>query len=52
MLAGLKLGLQKQAEAASIARRGEFIEEARALDSRLHAQIAASCGNAFLAMEL
>ena len=51
-LATLKTGLQKQAEAANIASRGEFIEEARALDSRLHDRIAASCGNAFLAMEL
>jgi DNA-binding GntR family transcriptional regulator len=31
---------------------GAFIEEARALDSRLHDLIAASCGNAFLAKEL
>src|SRR4051794_8623239 len=29
-----------------------FIEEARALDSRLHDRIAESCGNAFLAQEL
>jgi DNA-binding GntR family transcriptional regulator len=29
-----------------------FVEEARALDSRLHDLIAASCGNAFLAREL
>ncbi len=29
-----------------------FIEEARALDSRLHDTIAASCGNTFLAKEL
>jgi DNA-binding GntR family transcriptional regulator len=29
-----------------------FIEEARALDNRLHDRIAASCGNAFLAHEL
>jgi DNA-binding GntR family transcriptional regulator len=34
-------------------RSGEaFVERARALDSRLHDLIAASCGNAFLAQEL
>jgi DNA-binding GntR family transcriptional regulator len=32
--------------------RPRFIEEARAVDSRLHDTIAASCGNAFLANEL
>jgi DNA-binding GntR family transcriptional regulator len=32
--------------------RGRYIERARALDSRLHDRIAASCGNAFLAKEL
>ena len=31
---------------------GRFIAEARAVDSRLHDLIAASCGNAFLAKEL
>jgi DNA-binding GntR family transcriptional regulator len=51
-LADLKTGLEKQAEVASIASRGAFIEEARALDSRLHDRIATSCGNAFLAKEL
>jgi DNA-binding GntR family transcriptional regulator len=30
----------------------DFVEQARALDSRLHDLIAASCGNAFLAKEL
>jgi DNA-binding GntR family transcriptional regulator len=29
-----------------------FIEQARAVDNRLHDQIAASCGNAFLAQEI
>lgn len=32
--------------------RAGFIEQARALDSRLHDQIASSCGNTFLANEL
>jgi DNA-binding GntR family transcriptional regulator len=32
--------------------RARFIEEARAVDSRLHDLIASSCGNAFLANEL
>jgi DNA-binding GntR family transcriptional regulator len=34
------------------ARRPQFIEQARAVDSRLHDLIADSCGNAFLAKEL
>ena len=33
-------------------KRAGFVDEARALDSRLHDRIAASCGNAFLANEL
>ena len=39
------------AERGKVDRRG-FVEDARALDSRLHDLIAASCGNAFLAHEL
>jgi DNA-binding GntR family transcriptional regulator len=31
---------------------GDFIEQARAVDNRLHDQISASCGNAFLAQEI
>jgi DNA-binding GntR family transcriptional regulator len=38
--------------AARSLRGGRFIEEARALDSRLHDLIAESCGNALLAKEL
>jgi DNA-binding GntR family transcriptional regulator len=39
---------------AAISRRSaaQFLERARALDSRLHDLIASSCGNAFLAKEL
>ncbi len=51
-LASLKASLEKQAEPAGAACRSGFIEEARALDSRLHDQIAFSAGNAFLAKEL
>jgi len=50
-LEGLAVELRRLVKAA--ARGGpRFIEEARAVDSRLHDLIAASCGNDFLASEL
>jgi DNA-binding GntR family transcriptional regulator len=56
-LAVLTEGFRRQGAAASVAPNGDadphrFVSEARALDSRLHDQIAATCGNAFLAQEL
>ena len=48
----LRLGLRRQAESAATSHRAQFIEDARALDSRLHDQIAFSCGNTLLAKEL
>jgi DNA-binding GntR family transcriptional regulator len=50
-LTELTEGLRRQLEAGS-GDPAAFIEEARALDSRLHDRIAASCGNTFLANEL
>lgn len=50
VLQKLSTDLQRLANADSAT--GRFIEEARALDSRLHDLIASSCGNAFLANEL
>lgn len=44
-------GLRRLATAKS-RRNGRFLEQARALDSRLHDSIATSCGNEFLANEL
>jgi DNA-binding GntR family transcriptional regulator len=54
-LAALTDGLRRQlatADGPAGADPSRFIEEARALDSRLHDRIAGSCGNAFLAHEL
>jgi DNA-binding GntR family transcriptional regulator len=42
----------KELLAAGLAQGNGFIEQARALDSRLHDLIAASCGNEFLAKEI
>jgi DNA-binding GntR family transcriptional regulator len=42
----------KRLMAARPGRANGFIEQARAVDSRLHDLIAASCGNAFLAQEI
>jgi DNA-binding GntR family transcriptional regulator len=47
----LAQGLTRQM-AVTPSDRAAFVEEARALDSKLHDGIAASCGNAFLAQEL
>ena len=48
----LRVGLRRQAESAATSHRAQFIEDARALDSRLHDHIALSCGNTLLAKEL
>jgi DNA-binding GntR family transcriptional regulator len=50
-LRALTDGFRRQMAVAE-SERAEFVEQARALDSRLHDGIAASCGNAFLAHEL
>jgi DNA-binding GntR family transcriptional regulator len=42
----------KRLISVSTTSKGYFIDEARALDSRLHDLVAGSCGNAFLANEL
>ncbi len=42
----------KRLVAVKSPQRSRFLEEARAVDSRLHDRIAASCGNAFLVNEL
>lgn len=50
-LAELTEGFRRQ-RTLTIPERAGFVEQARALDNRLHDQIAGSCGNAFLANEL
>jgi DNA-binding GntR family transcriptional regulator len=50
-LAALTDGFHRQL-AVPLSQRAGFVEQARALDSRLHDLIAGSCGNAFLANEL
>lgn len=50
-LKDLTAGFARQSAVES-SRRAEFVDQARALDSRLHDRIAGSCGNAFLANEL
>ncbi len=50
-LADLAEGFRRQM-ALTIPERAGFVEQARALDDRLHDRIASSCGNAFLANEL
>ena len=50
-LRDLTAGFATQMAVESSERAG-FVEQARALDSRLHDRIAGSCGNAFLANEL
>jgi DNA-binding GntR family transcriptional regulator len=51
VLDALREGFRRQL-AVEASERAAFVAEARALDSRLHDQIASSCGNAFLAHEL
>ncbi len=50
-LAELAEGFTRQSE-LTLPERAGFVEQARALDNRLHDQIASSCGNAFLGHEL
>lgn len=50
-LKALTEGFRRQMS-LDVSERAEFVEQARALDSRLHDLIASSCGNAFLVKEL
>ena len=51
-LESLRVDLKRQEDDACSARRADFIDNARSLDSSLHDRIALSCGNSLLAKEL